>query len=96
MAERVRVLVELGGVLYTIGMIRSTSRTLALRRLGDRHADELGAFSRATASGYPPTTRPGIRVAQKDLLSGRRSDATSGLLGLSFRGIGLTPLSGHT
>ena len=44
MAERVRVLVELGGVLYTIGMIRSTSRTLALRRLGDRYADELVPF----------------------------------------------------
>ena len=44
MAERIRVLVELGGVLYTIGMIRSTSRTLALRRLGDRYADELAPF----------------------------------------------------
>jgi hypothetical protein len=44
MTERVRVLVELGGVLYTIGMIRSTSRTLALRRLGDRYADELAPF----------------------------------------------------
>jgi hypothetical protein len=44
MAERVRVLVELGGVLYTIGMIRPTGRTLALRRLGDRYADELAPF----------------------------------------------------
>ena len=42
--ERVRVLVELGGVLYTIGTIRPASRTLALRRLGDKYADELGPF----------------------------------------------------
>jgi len=30
--------------LYTIGTIRPASRTLALRRLGDKYADELGPF----------------------------------------------------
>jgi hypothetical protein len=48
--ERVRVLVELGNVMYLVGTIRPAGRTLALRRLGDRHADELGAFSSVRAA----------------------------------------------
>jgi hypothetical protein len=48
--ERVRVLVELGNVMYLVGTIKPAGRTLALRRLGDRHADELGAFSSVRAA----------------------------------------------
>ena len=48
--ERVRVLVELGGVLYAIGTIRPASRTLALRRLGDKYADKLGPFPSVRAA----------------------------------------------
>jgi hypothetical protein len=48
--ERVRVLVELGNMMYLVGTIRPAGRTLALRRLGDRHADELGAFSSVRAA----------------------------------------------
>jgi hypothetical protein len=48
--ERVRVLVELGNVMYLVGTIRPAGRTLALRRRGDRHADELGAFPSVRAA----------------------------------------------
>jgi len=50
MAESVRVLVEVGNVMYLVGTIKPAGRTLALRRLGDRHADELGAFSSVRAA----------------------------------------------
>ena len=50
MAERVRVLVEIGNVMYLVGTIKPAGRTLALRRLGDRHADELIPFASRRAA----------------------------------------------
>ena len=49
MAERVRVLVELGNVMYLVGTIKPAGRTLALRRLGDPRPKWFGSPS-ATVS----------------------------------------------
>ena len=59
MAERVRVLVELGNVMYLVGTIKPAGRTLALRRLGDPRPKWFGSPSATVSRAI--TSAEGVR-----------------------------------